>query len=228
MKLLFDLFPVILFFLSFKVAGAKIDTTMSIVNRLLGHGIDPSQAPVLCATVVAIAASIVQVAIVLLRGKKVEVMLWLSLAIVTIFGGLTLWLHNPVFIKWKPTILYWIFAAILTYGIASRRNFIKLLIGSQIELGEAVWANLQKGWAVFFAVVGCVNLGVAYAFSTEAWVNFKLFGILGLTFAFTLAMGFYIAKSSPEALQGRDEKDAGSASQPSEARANNNSMEQPK
>ena len=73
-----------------------------------------------------------------------------------------------------------------------------------------------------------MNLGVAYAFSTEAWVNFKLFGILGLTFAFTLAMGFYIAKSSPEALQGRDEKDAGSARQPSEARANNNSMEQPK
>ena len=108
MKLLFDLFPVILFFLSFKISEAKIDQTMGIVNRLLGSGIDPMQAPVILATSVAIVASILQVAFVLLRGKKVEVMLWLSLAIVTIFGGLTIWLHNPLFIKWKPTILYWI------------------------------------------------------------------------------------------------------------------------
>ena len=88
MKLLFDLFPVILFFLSFKISEAKIDQTMGIVNRLLGSGIDPMQAPVILATSVAIVASILQVAFVLLRGKKVEVMLWLSLAIVTIFGDL--------------------------------------------------------------------------------------------------------------------------------------------
>ena len=128
MKLLFDLFPVILFFLSFKISEAKIDQTMGIVNRLLGSGIDPMQAPVILATSVAIVASILQVAFVLLRGKKVEVMLWLSLAIVTIFGGLTIWLHNPLFIKWKPTILYWVFASILIYGSMTGKNFIHKLI----------------------------------------------------------------------------------------------------
>ena len=191
MKLLFDLFPVILFFLSFKISEAKIDQTMGIVNRLLGSGIDP-----------------MQVAFVLLRGKKVEVMLWLSLAIVTIFGGLTIWLHNPLFIKWKPTILYWVFASILIYGSMTGKNFIHKLIGAQIALPANIWKNLQKGWIGFFIVVGFINLAVAYSFSTEAWVNFKLFGLLGLTLAFTLAMGFYIAKYSPESLEDNVKSDA--------------------
>jgi intracellular septation protein len=207
-KLLFDLFPVILFFLSFKISEAKIDQTMGIVNRLLGSGIDPMQAPVILATSVAIVASILQVAFVLLRGKKVEVMLWLSLAIVTIFGGLTIWLHNPLFIKWKPTILYWVFASILIYGSMTGKNFIHKLIGAQIALPANIWKNLQKGWIGFFIVVGFINLAVAYSFSTEAWVNFKLFGLLGLTLAFTLAMGFYIAKYSPESLEDNVKSDA--------------------
>ncbi|MDL2059844.1 septation protein A [Mesosutterella sp. AGMB02718] len=203
MKLLFDLFPVILFFLTFKVAQIKIDTAMSVTNALLGGGIDPAQAPVLCATTIAIAASVIQVATVLLRGRRVEMMLWLSLSIVTIFGGLTLWLHNPLFIKWKPTILYWVFAAILTFGSLTRRNFMEKIMGRQIELPANVWETLQRAWIGFFAVVGVINLLVAYSFSTETWVNFKLFGLLGLTFGFALVMGIYMAKHAPEeAAQG--------------------------
>ena len=174
MKLLFDLFPVILFFLSFKISEAKIDQTMGIVNRLLGSGIDPMQAPVILATSVAIVASILQVAFVLL----------------------------------KPTILYWIFASILIYGSMTGKNFIHKLIGAQIALPANIWKNLQKGWIGFFIVVGFINLAVAYSFSTEAWVNFKLFGLLGLTLAFTLAMGFYIAKYSPESLEDNVKSDA--------------------
>ena len=137
-----------------------------------------------------------------------DAMLWLSLAIVTIFGGLTIWLHNPLFIKWKPTILYWVFASILIYGSMTGKNFIHKLIGAQIALPANIWKNLQKGWIGFFIVVGFINLAVAYSFSTEAWVNFKLFGLLGLTLAFTLAMGFYIAKYSPESLEDNVKSDA--------------------
>lgn len=199
MKLLFDLFPVILFFLSFKVAQSQSDAAGALVAGLLGGGIDPAQAPVLCATAVAIAASIAQVALVLLRGRKVEPMLWISLAIVVVFGGLTIWLHNPLFIKWKPTILYWVFAAILAYGTFSRRNFIEKLLGKQLELPAHAWDTLQKAWTGFFAATGLVNLAVAYTCSTETWVNFKLFGLLGITFAFTIAIGFYMARFTTEA-----------------------------
>lgn len=205
-KLLFDLFPVILFFISFKVAQSQSDAAMAITNGLLGGGIDPSQAPVLCATTVAIAASIIQVALVLIRGRKVEPMLWISLAIIVVFGGLTLWLHNPLFIKWKPTILYWVFAGILGYGAATRRNFIQKLLGKQLELPAHAWDTLQKAWIGFFSVVGIVNIAVAYTCSTEAWVNFKLFGLLGLTFAFTIAIGFYMARFTTDAA----DKDGGS------------------
>lgn len=199
MKLLFDLFPVILFFISFKIAQSQSDAATALTNSLLGGGIDPSQAPVLCATSVAIVASVIQVALVLLRGKKVEPMLWISLAIVVIFGGLTLWLHNPLFIKWKPTILYWVFAAILSYGCFTGRNFIEKLLGKQIELPAHAWGVLQKAWIAFFASVGVLNLAVAYTCSTETWVNFKLFGLLGLTFAFTIAIGFYMARFTAQA-----------------------------
>lgn len=197
-KLLFDLFPVILFFLTFKVAQSQNELASEILSRLLGGGIEPDQAPVLCATVIAIAATFAQVGWLKLRGKKVELMLWLSLIIITVFGGLTLWLHNPWFIKWKPSILYWVFAAILIFGSLTGRNFIRRLLAGQIELPSHAWDTLQKLWIGFFLAVGVLNLAVAYTCSTEAWVNFKLFGLMGITIAFTIAMGFYIARFSPD------------------------------
>ena len=206
MKFLFDLFPVILFFLTFKVAQSQNELAHDILSRLLGGGIDPDQAPVLCATVIAIAATFAQVGWLKLRGKKVELMLWLSLIIISVFGGLTLWLHNPWFIKWKPSILYWVFAAILIFGSLTGRNFIRRLLSGQIELPDHSWDTLQRIWIGFFLVVGVLNLAVAYTCSTETWVNFKLFGLMGITIAFTIAMGFYIARFSPE-LKEPEKKD---------------------
>ncbi len=120
-------------------------------------------------------------------------MLWISVAIILVFGSLTIWLHDEMFIKWKPTILYWVFALILVFGMLTGRNFIKSLLGKQLELPAPAWRKLLLSWIGFFSVVGVLNLIVAYTCSTDFWVNFKLFGLMGLTLLFTLGIGFYIA-----------------------------------
>jgi intracellular septation protein len=171
MKFLFDLFPVILFFVAFKVADIYV------------------------ATGVAIAATIAQVAWLKLRGRKVDAMLWASLAIIVVFGGATLLLHDEAFIKWKPTILYWVFAAVLTGGeLFFRRNLIRTLLGEQLQLPDRAWRTLNRSWSGFFAFMGAANIYVAYNFSTDAWVNFKLFGGIGLMLLFVLAQGMFLAK----------------------------------
>lgn len=193
MKLLFDLLPVILFFASFKFAQGNAEAA-ALANAWLGGGIAPDQAPVLIATAVAIVASLAQVGWLLMRGRKVDTMLWISLAVIVVFGGLTLWLHDETFIKWKPSILYWLFACLLVGGAATGRNFIRTLLGEQLTLPDSAWGRLLVAWIVFFLVMGVVNLAVAYSVSTETWVNFKLFGLFGLTLIFTLGMGVFVAR----------------------------------
>ncbi len=195
-KFLFDLLPVILFFVTFKFGESHAPAVASQLGQWLGTGIEIDQAPILAATAVAIIASIAQVAWIYMRGKKPEPMLWISLAIIVVFGSLTLLLHNGIFIKWKPSILYWAFAAILGYGAMTGRNFLKTVLGSQLELDESAWGKMQIAWIVFFVVVGIVNLAVAYTCETATWVNFKLFGLTSLTFIFTLAIGLWIAKGT--------------------------------
>lgn len=197
MKLLFDLLPVILFFASFKFAQGN-PAAAEFANHWLGGGIPADQAPVLIATAVAIVASLAQVGWQIARGRKVDTMLWISLAVIVIFGGLTLWLHDETFIKWKPSILYWMFGGILAGGALSGRNFIRKLLGEQIILPDAAWGKLLGAWIVFFVVMGVINLAVAYSVPTETWVSFKLFGLFGLTLVFTLGMGFYVAKHAPQ------------------------------
>lgn len=171
MKFLFDLFPVILFFAAFKLADIYV------------------------ATGVAIAATIAQVAWLKLRGRKVDTMLWASLAIIVVFGGATLALHDETFITWKPTILYWLFAAVLAGGeLFLRRNLIRTLLGEQLQLPDRAWRTLNRSWTGFFAFMGAANLFVAYRFSTDAWVNFKLFGGIGLMLLFVLAQSMFLAK----------------------------------
>jgi intracellular septation protein len=171
MKFLFDLFPVILFFVAFKLADIYV------------------------ATGVAIAATFAQVGWLKLRRRKVDTMLWASLAIIVVFGGATLLLHDETFIKWKPTILYWLFAAALAGGeVLFRRNLIRSLLGEQMQLPEHAWRTLNRSWTGFFAFMGAANLFVAYNFSTDAWVNFKLFGGIGLMLLFVLAQGMFLAK----------------------------------
>ncbi len=129
MKFFYDLLPVILFFVTFKVAQGNPDYAASLCNSWLGNGFDASQAPIICATAAAILVSLLQIVFNLVSGKKVEPMLWISVAIILVFGSLTIWLHDEMFIKWKPTILYWVFALILVFGMLTGRNFIKSLLG---------------------------------------------------------------------------------------------------
>ncbi len=204
MKLLFDLLPVILFFATFKVASAYPQQSLALAGTSLGWMIGdgtvpPDQAPILLATAVAIAASAVQVGGLLARGRKVDAMLWISLAVIVVFGGATIWFHDETFIKWKPSILYWLFGSALAAGqFIWGRNLVRSLLGEQIAAPDAVWTRLLWAWIAFFAVMGVVNLAVAYSVSTETWVNFKLFGLFGLTMAFTLAIGIYLARHMKE------------------------------
>ncbi|MFZ2854183.1 MAG: septation protein A [Rhodocyclaceae bacterium] len=173
MKFLFDLFPVILFFIAFKFAG------------------------IYAATGVAIAATFAQIAWVWFKHRKVDTMLWVSLGIVTVFGGMTLIFHDETFIKWKPTVLYWAFAAALAGGtLFFKKNLIRTLLTEQMHLPEAVWNRLNWSWVGFFVFMGLANLAVAFAFnfSTDDWVNFKLFGGMGLMLVFVIAQGLLLSK----------------------------------
>ena len=171
MKFLFDLFPIILFFVAFKAFDIYI------------------------ATGVVIAATVTQIGWVWHRHGKVDTMLWISLALVVVFGGATLILHDETFIKWKPTVLYWLFAATL-FGSAQffGKNLIRAMLEKQVELPEILWTRLNFAWTGFFAVMGVVNLWVAFNFSTDTWVSFKLFGGMGLMIAFIVLQGMVLAK----------------------------------
>lgn len=173
MKFLFDLFPVILFFAAFKFAGIYV------------------------ATGVAIAATFAQIAWVWFRNRKVDTMLWVSLGIIAVMGGLTLLLHDETFIKWKPTILYWSFALALgTSKLLLKKNLIRTLLAEQLTLPENIWQRLNWSWFGFFLFMGFANLAVAFAFglSTDTWVNFKLFGGMGLMLLFVIAQGLLLSK----------------------------------
>lgn len=174
MKFLFDLFPVILFFVAFKAFDIYV------------------------ATGVAIAATFAQIGWLLARGRKVDTMLWVSLAIIVVFGGATLLLRDETFIKWKPSVLYWLAGAVFLGGLAFRTNLVKAVMSEGIALPEHAWTKLCVAWGVFFLFKGTLNLWVAYTFSTDTWVNFKLFGGMGLMFAFVIAQAFWMAKYLPD------------------------------
>lgn len=171
MKFLFDIFPVVLFFIAFKVYDIYV------------------------ATAVAMAATFLQIGWAWLRHRKVDTMLWISLAVIVVFGGATLLLQDETFIKWKPTVLYWLFGAVLAVAaLAFRMNLIRAMMGTQVTLPEVVWGKLLASWIAFFALMGALNLIVAYNFSTDAWVNFKLFGGIGLMLVFIVLQGLMLAR----------------------------------
>ncbi|HRH14904.1 MAG TPA: septation protein A [Azonexus sp.] len=196
MKLLFDLFPVILFFATFKYYGSDPEGAAALVGSLLGSAVlDVKQAPILLATVVVIVATMAQIAWVHFRHGKVDKMLWVSLALVTVFGGLTLIFQDETFIKWKPTILYWVFAASMIFAaLVLKKNPIKAMLGEQLTLPDPVWNKVNLSWTAFFAFMGALNLIVAFNFSTDTWVDFKLFGGMGLMLLFVLGQGLMLSK----------------------------------
>jgi len=194
MKLLFDLFPVILFFMVFKLAGSNPDSAQAMAASI-GYLVDPKQLPILLATAAAIVATIAQIAWVKWRHGKVDVMLWVSFGIIAVLGGATLLLHDETFIKWKPTVLYWLFSVILLVSnVVFNKNLMKMFLQEKIALPLHVWHRLNLSWSLFFAVLGFLNLYVAFNYSTDSWVNFKLFGFTSLMLVFILAQGAWLAK----------------------------------
>jgi intracellular septation protein len=199
LKILFDLFPVIAFFLVYRLGKSFPEQTAAVVTGGLGAlavATDvPDLAAIVVATAVAIVATLLQVGWLLVRRQPIKPMLWLSAVLIVTFGGLTIWLQNEWFIKWKPSLLYWSFAAVLLGGQwLFRRNLLGALLGSELKLPNEVWDRLSYAWAAFFVFLGAANLYVAYHFSTERWVDFKTFGLLGLTLVFSLATGYYMAR----------------------------------
>jgi intracellular septation protein len=175
MKFLFDIFPIVLFFIAFKIFGIYV------------------------ATAVAIGATFLQIGWTWVRHRKVDNLMWVSLAVIVVFGGATLLLQDETFIKLKPTVLYWLFAAVLTVSmLAFRKNLVRAMMEAQVTLPEAVWGRLLVSWITFFALMGALNLVVAYNFSTDAWVNFKLFGGIGLMLVFVLLQALLLARHIEE------------------------------
>ena len=171
MKFLFDLFPVILFFAAFKLFDIYI------------------------ATAVAIAATFLQIGWLKWRKRKVDAMMWISLAIVAVFGGATLALHDETFIKWKPTVLYWLLGIVLAGSeFLFRRNLVRAMLKEQVQMPESAWTRLNWSWVGFLGFMGAANLYVAFNFSTDTWVNFKLFGGMGLMLVFVVLQALFLMR----------------------------------
>lgn len=178
MKFLFDVFPVILFFIAYKFFG------------------------IFAATATAIAATLLQIGWAKYRTGMVDGALIASGVIIVVFGGATLLLHDETFIKWKPTMLYWLFsAALLVSSLFFNKNLIRGLMEKQISMPDTIWGKLNLAWSAFFFLLGCLNLYIAFNYSTDLWVNFKLFGTMGLMFAFiigqSLVLNKYITEKEP-------------------------------
>ena len=173
MKLLFDFLPILFFFIAYKFYG------------------------IYAATVIAMSASLLQIAFFWCKYRKVETMPMVTSVLILFCGTATLLLHNELFIKWKPTIIDWVFAVLfLGSQLLGKKPFIQSLMGDKVNLSQVIWRKLNLSWVIFFIVMGVVNLYVAYQFSTDIWVNFKLFGALGCTILFGILQSLYIAKRS--------------------------------
>lgn len=189
MKLLFDFFPLILFFAAYKFWG------------------------IFTATAVAIVASLIQVGAFWLRNRRFESSHLVTLAVITVFGGLTIYLQDDTFIKWKPTIVYWLFATIILGShLIGKRSAIEHLLSEKMTLPKEAWQVVNLSWGLFFLAAGLLNIYVAFYYGlemspekrTDIWVNFKVFGLMGLTLAFTIGQMFYIARHIEEPDQEKE------------------------
>jgi len=174
MQLVLDFLPIVAFFVAYKFAG------------------------IFTATGVLIAAVLLQTAWQWTKHRKVSPMSLISATLVLVFGGITLILHNKTFIQWKPTVLYWLFAAgLLASQFFGSRPLIQRVMGENLQLERPLWLKLNLLWVIFFIVLGAINLYVVYSYDEQTWVNFKLFGLLGLTMAFALIQGFWLSTKMP-------------------------------
>lgn len=200
MKLFFDFFPVALFYATFQLARANKEMAARKATEWLGFMVSggvvgPAEAPTVLATIVVVLAIFLQIVCLLLSRKPIGKVLWISLAAAVVFGGMTVWFHDPAFIKWKFSIVYWLMGVgFWTSAQFFGSNPIRSLLGESVDLPEPKWFQLNLAWSLFFVAMGCLNLFVAHAFSEAAWYNFKLFGSIGLTLLFALAQGVYLSR----------------------------------
>ena len=200
MKLLLDFLPLVFFFATYKIAGLHADAAAAFATHWLGGIVSggvvgSKEAPVLLATVVVVAATLLQVVWMHLNKRKIDFMLWVSLTMVVLLGGLTVYLHNETFIKWKPSIAFWAMG-LMFWGSQTffHRNLLRSTLGSELELSDKVWQRLNFAWVAYFALMGLVNLWVVYSFSTDAWANFHTFGSTVLSVLFILGQGVYLSR----------------------------------
>jgi intracellular septation protein len=207
MKFLFDLFPVILFFLVFKLGEGHQEAAHGIVAQYMGGliaggQVTAEQSPIMLATAVGIIATVLQIGYLLARRRKVDGMLWLSLAVIAIMGGATIYFHDENFIKWKPTILYWSFAlALFIAQFGFRNNLMRKVMEVNIQLPDPVWDRVGRLWMLFLVAMGFLNLFVAFVLfkgDTDAWVSFKLFGFTAIFFLFIFIQMLYLSKHIKE------------------------------
>lgn len=200
MKLLLDFLPLVFFFLTYKVSGAHADAAAAFATHWMGGWVSggvvgPKEAPVLLATMVVIAATLLQVIWMKVNRRKIDLMLWISLAMIVVLGGLTVWYHNETFIKWKPSVAFWLMGTMFWASQTFfRKNLLRQTLGHEIELSDIVWQRLNFAWVAYFALMGLVNVWVVYSFSTDAWANFHTFGTTALSFAFIIGQGFYLSR----------------------------------
>lgn len=189
MKLFFDFLPIVLFFVAYKFGGGDYSF----------NGQTYYVEGIYAATAVMIVATLIQVSYTWLRHRTIERAHIITLALVVVLGGLTLWLQNPDFIKWKPTAVNWLFALVF-FGayLFTDKSLLERMMGEHIQLPSRIWSRLNMAWILFFIVSGVANLYVAFNFDEATWVNFKLFGMLGLTIAFVIAQSLYLARHAVE------------------------------
>jgi intracellular septation protein len=182
MKFLFDFFPVLLFFAAYKLYDIYVATAVIIV------------------------ASFVQVSASWLLHRRIEKTHLITLALIIVFGGATLWLQDEMFIKWKPSVINWLFGIVFIGSqFVGEKTIIERMMGKQMVLPDAIWTRLNMAWSIFFIALGCLNLYVAFGFDTNTWVNFKLFGLMGLTLVFIILQSIYVMRHiKPERLADGD------------------------
>ncbi|QJE02383.1 septation protein A [Massilia forsythiae] len=203
MKFLFDLVPLILFFIVYKVGAGNQEAAHALVMQhmgglISGGNVTLEQAPIMLATAVGIVATMIQIAYLITRGRKVDGMLWLSLGVLVVTGGATIYFHDESFIKWKPTVLYWAFAlALFVAQVGFGNNLVRKVMEAQIKLPDALWARVGFAWMGFFTAMGLLNLLMAFVVfkgNTGAWVSFKLFGFTAIFFGFVVAQTLLLSK----------------------------------
>jgi intracellular septation protein len=183
MKLLFDFLPVVIFFIIFKFFG------------------------IYYATGAAIGISAIQLSYVWFVHHRTEMTHLITFGLLVVLGGATILSHNAIFIKWKPTAIYWVFALLfLGSQYFGKKPLIQRMMDNKISLPENIWKRINLSWTLFFIIIGFANLYVAYHFNTNIWVNFKLFGVLGCTLVFGFIQALYMASYAKDAITISEDK----------------------